>query len=518
MNEYTENATLHEGYQRWLAAPHPRFEGVTNAGRKPNDLKNHERALACYIAAVGDGEQDPTRLPLSVLQRNDTLLARHVREGARILAARRGKELPSDKTLSNLVSCLKGIQKVACRDLPQGQSIRERLKARPKRTQRPGFLKSRWPETLKEQWDAWKVWKTADFLPMAEAKYRKSKSRESSFKSYLRKLNPYVGFLVQQQGRADVTLVDLCTVDNYLAFLNWYLSLDADGGFYGAKEAGVTLAVLSQYLVATGQLDETTQDGTKIWNVFYAKANEAIKVGADRGQLTVEKDVGDWKPWHLAELAEAIWESSPVHKGTPHGQRHKRQLVCRKRTALFYRLAMETPLRIRNWANMRWGKNLYQEKDGRWTVYFIGDELKVGRRGYESNVYKRTYSAEASAWIDRWRQLLESWLGPDFETRCPYVLPSADLGPHGCTESTLAGQIDGLCEETLGKHFHPHLVRHIVASHIVNEQGAGGIKLAAQLLGDTEAVVLKTYYRPNTDEAMQAYLATCTAKKGNGRT
>lgn len=517
MNEYTENATLDDGYQSWLAAPHPRVEGVTNAGRKANDLKNYDRALACFIAAVGDGEADPARLPLSVLQQNDTLLARQVREGARMLAAKRGKELPSDKTLSNLVSCLKGVQKVACRDLPQGQSIRERLKARPKRTQRPGFLKSRWPEPLKEEWDAWKVWKTADFLPMAEAKYRKSKSRESSFKSYLRKINPYVGFLVQQQGREVLTLVDLCTVDNYLAFLNWYLSLDADGGFYGAKEAGVTLAVLSQYLVAKGRIEETTPDSTTIWGVFYAQANEAIKLGAERGKLAAEKDIGDWKPWHLIELAEAIWDSKPVHKGTPHGQRHKRQLVCRKRTSLFYRLAVETPLRIRNWSNMRWGENLYQDKEGRWVGHFRGDELKVARRGYESNVYKRTYSAEASAWIDRWRQLLESWLGPGFETRCPYVFPPADLGPRRCAESTLAGQIDGLCEETLGKHFHPHLVRHIVASYIVNEQGAGGIKLAALLLGDTEAVVLKDYYKPNPKEAMQAYLATCTANKGNGQ-
>ncbi len=55
----TQTQTLADARSLWLAAPHPKIEGVSNASRQANDLKNHDRALACLAAAAGDGEGCP---------------------------------------------------------------------------------------------------------------------------------------------------------------------------------------------------------------------------------------------------------------------------------------------------------------------------------------------------------------------------------------------------------------------------------------------------------------------------
>jgi integrase len=70
--------------------------------------------------------------------------------------------------------------------------------------------------------------------------------------------------------------------------------------------------------------------------------------------------------------------------------------------------------------------------------------------------------------------------------------------------------------EVSGKDFHPHLIRSIVAFHVVNELGGAGIGLAANLLGDTVKVVMDAYYRPNTDDAMKDYIDMCFKNKGKG--
>ncbi len=124
--------TLADGHNRWLEADHPKQPGLKNRDRKENDLKNHERALQCFIAAVGDGEVNPAKLPLSLLQVSDPLLARQAREGVRLLAEQRNKQVASDKTLSNLVSCVKAIRNAALDGIATRQPVKEVLKGQVK--------------------------------------------------------------------------------------------------------------------------------------------------------------------------------------------------------------------------------------------------------------------------------------------------------------------------------------------------------------------------------------------------
>lgn len=510
MENYTTTQSLHDGHERWLAAPHAKLLGKTNAERKVNDLKNHERALRCYAAAAGDGETELAKLPLSLLQVSDALLARRVREGARLLAEGSGKQVPSDKTLSNLISCLKAIRRVALEGVSERQSVTDVLagRKRQKVSNRPIFRTSDWPETFRIDWEAYVVWKTSPFIPTAEEQFRPNRAKAVSLYAYRRQLNMYIGYLVRDCGMADLILEDLCDPDNYVRYLGWYLSPDATSGYHTARDTGIALAGVSKYLVAKGRIDEDTADGRKIWEVIYAHARKALRLGAERGLLREKEGLGSWCPKDLVTLAKASWDSEPVHSATPHGRRHRLQLVCRKRSAVIFRLGVETPLRIRNWGEMRWGQNLYKNAKGKWEVHFKGEELKVSRRGPRTNVYKHTYSDDACEWIERWRAELRLFLGDDFETLCPYVFPSGDFHNRPCHLDALRRSLRGLSLEILGREFHPHLIRSIVASNVINELGGDGLGLAAELLGDTVEEVMKTYYRPNTKDAMRRYLAT----------
>lgn len=132
----------------------------------------------------------------------------------------------------------------------------------------------------------------------------------------------------------------------------------------------------------------------------------------------------------------------------------------------------------------------------------------MGRRGARTNVYRRTYSREVSRWIDLWRDEMSARVGRDFETCCPYVFVRHELDGKPVGANAFSANLKELVAELKGWSFHPHKVRHIVASYLVNEHGPGGLGLAAELLGDTVRVVLASYYKPNNEETMQTYLQT----------
>lgn len=316
----------------------------------------------------------------------------------------------------------------------------------------------------------------------------------------------YVGYLVREQNLTDLRLLDLCSEPRYSAFLNWHLSFDVPGGYVAAKNVGIALALVTRYLVATGQLDEHLPTGQQAWQPFYMLGNKALEIGAERGELVESRDIGPWRPQHLIEIAELAWNSSPPRRCRTSEAQFDQRILVRKRSALFFRLAHETPMRARNFREMRWGKNLRRTASGLWEVRFEGQELKVGRRGAKTNVYRRTYSQAVSRWIDLWRDELRARAGEDFEARCPYVFVRHELDGNPVGSNALSSNLKELVAELKGWSFYPHMIRHIVASYLVNEHGPGGLGLAAELLGDTVQVVLASYYKPNNEETMQSYM------------
>lgn len=511
----SNSESLQEAYEMWLNAEHPKKPTTLNRDRSQPDLLNHKRALQCFAAGVSSGAKNLCHVPLSTLEVSESLVARHVTEGVHLLASQGKGRGPAKKTVSNLISCLKSVRAVVLkqRNVPsEGKDVLVLLKERPKRLSRAVFPRALWPERLQREWCEYRTWKTTPFLTASEgAEYRRRICRPSTIdNSHVLSINRYVGFLVQECGMTEFGLVEVCEADLFVRYLSWTLSQNESGGYVGARITATTLATISQYLVARGELPPT-KDGKTPWSLFYGFGREAMQLGARSGAIVAVADVGDWKPSDLSQLGLKAWntESSRTKAGND-DYLHALKTFHRKRSALFFFLAAETPMRSRNWLEMKWGKNLSKTKDGFWKVRFVGDELKVAQRGYVSNVYEIVYSDEASRMIDRWQECVIRRFGPNFEEITPYVFPPFDFGKRKrgrqLSYDTFAIGIKSLVMELRGEPFNPHKIRHIVGSFLVNEYGPGGLGLAAKLLGDTPKVVMDTYYRPSTQQDMNDYV------------
>ena len=507
----TTSRTLQDAYTCWLKAPHPKMPALKNQDRKENDRKNFERALRAFAMGASKGVTSLELLPLETLNVGEGLLERHVEQGILLLCTREGKAAPSEKTIKNLISGCKAIHKTVFTqaEVPvRKKSPKKRLAERPKRQYRERFPRSAWPQSLQTDWEGYRAWKMKPFLSPEEGeRFRRKTCKAVTIEAHAKRINPYVGYLVRERDLQDINLNTLCDLTTYTDYLNWYLSLDADGGYDLAQDTGTTLATISQYLVAKGRMKEKDAYGKNIWDAFYQASQKPLSIGAARGELSEAWDVGDWKPEHLAELAVEALDLPPPRYWRGEGTKYQKMVFSRTRSGLFFALAYETPLRARNFIEMRWGKNLKQTPEGLWEVIFRGEELKVAQRGHKTNEYRCVYSHEVSACIDAWRAFLRECLGDDFERRCPYVFASSDLTPEAMSYQAFKTNIEQLVLELRGEKFTPHMVRHIIGSFLVNEFGPGGLGLAAELLGDTVEVILRSYYKPNNMHTRQGYLA-----------
>lgn len=506
--------TIHDVYTAWLDLPHSSptkaKAGLKNRDRGITDRQNHVRALRCLAVATTRSTDDLALCPADALDVSDTLLEARVEGGAEILAARQEKAAPSRKTMRNAVSCCRAVRQAVFGKVQQ-KTTRQRLAALPKRRYRQKFSFTDWPAELSDAWQKFADWKCQKYIPEKEKPYRAKICRTQTIESKRQQLNSYIGYLVRQNSEPPLTLQALCNLDTFRAYLNVYFSENANGGYQNAKNNATTLALVGKYLVAKGYLPEQNGATKTLWNQFYDLGRDILRDGAEQGEIAEPVGIGQWKPADLREVARQARElalQAPVKATDGLDARQSFNLY---RSALFFFLAYETPIRHRNWREMRWGKNLRRNPDGRWDLHFEGAELKVGSRGYSTNVYHHTYSAKASRWLDAWRDRLQSRFGDDFEVQRPYVFAGWDKTSRRVGKPLAANtfhyHVSNLVMALRGEPFNPHKVRHIVGTFMVNKFGPEGLGLAAQALGDTPGVVFKTYYRLNNDEAMARYLS-----------
>lgn len=375
------------------------------------------------------------------------------------------------------------------------------------------FPKASWPDPLSADWQGYRARKTKRMLTPSEGSvYRRGPCRPRTIdKVHISSINTYVGFLIREKSLESFRLVDICNPELFGEFINWHMSQDADGGYVHLKQVAAVLATISQYLVAKHEMPEVL-NSKKPWDVFYDMGREVMKLGASSGYIITAPDVGNWKPSDLHQIGKQGWNQIPVQDRMTGSKVHATTVFNRKRTALFFYLSCETPFRARNWLEMVWHKHLVRTEEGHWKVRFVGDELKIDRRGYTTNVHEHIYSKEASYMIDQWRDVLKERFGPDFEANSPNVFPpsypNSQRSGTQLSYGAFARGIKLLVMELRNETFHPHKVRHIVGSYLVNELGAGGLGLAAKLLGDTPQVILDAYYRPNTQQDLANYVSS----------
>jgi integrase len=176
--------------------------------------------------------------------------------------------------------------------------------------------------------------------------------------------------------------------------------------------------------------------------------------------------------------------------------------ATRFQLGLILKLMTRRPLRSRNLREMRLGKNLFQDREGHWHLEFRGRELKVGRRGRRTNESLVDLTACCPPDKDNLIAVLEEFL-KDYRPRIPNTTPD---GPVFLTQlgtpydaGTLRKEIATIVARYTAHlpggsvRFHPHMIRTIWGSEYLEEH-PGDFAAVAEALGNTIAVVIKTYY------------------------
>jgi hypothetical protein len=168
--------------------------------------------------------------------------------------------------------------------------------------------------------------------------------------------------------------------------------------------------------------------------------------------------------------------------------------ALRFQKGVMLKILVRWPKRQRNIREIQRGRHLTQ-LDGHWRLRFVGRDLKVAKRGQETNVEERDLTTFCPDFIP----ILEEWLN----VYRP-LLPNADTSPYlfltkmgrPYIAKVLGQELSYEVSLRLKIRWHPHLVRDAWASEYI-EKTKGDFLGAAHALGNSPAQVQKTYYKMN---------------------
>ncbi|PYE54077.1 hypothetical protein [Deinococcus yavapaiensis] len=520
--------TAQHGWTYYLTRPKDSDAAVTNASRSPSDLSGRRRALR--DAAFGHAHTDDlSRVPLSFLARDlDELLADLERGLRRRLGLDATQPLSTNdkKRLSNESSDLKNVR-VALGDvltLPgvAPKAARHLRKIKTGRWQQ-GFKRAQWSARLKAEVERMRAAYTdGNYAGPGHRYFRSHSLRPRSFDNDQTRLNRVVDFMVNEEGIAEPTLHDFIDLERLLRFRAWYFTRVSEGGYAQFRQTCSALAKIAKYLTSIGELD-TPYDATSKhpdapWSQLTLEGKHTLRDAESKQLLAKAEEVDLRTPFELKELAE--WCRRTLPRTTDDRRPSNRQWFRRRFAAVFFGLGIHMPLRSRNWREMQWGRNLYQQ-DGAWHVRFVGDELKNGSYSRGIRKYELRLPEKAGGWIEWWREQLRIFVGDDFETVTPLVFPmlstlTDEQGEYRWVEMSekyILSCVDDASLEGTGKRFKPHAIRHCVATFIVMSGLMRDVQQAATLLGDTIETVMRKYFKPDEQKLLdEGYYARLAAR------
>ncbi|GGR53126.1 hypothetical protein GCM10008959_13240 [Deinococcus seoulensis] len=521
MTEQSSPLTAGQGWQYYLTLPRENGKPGTNAERSAVDLGNRLRAFK--DAALGFAHtEDLNKVPLSFLARDvDTVL-----DDLILGTTRRLGHAPNAKMASNLRSSLRHLR-TALSDLLKLPGVAPKAARQLRRIEQ-----GRWQKGLRS--DQWPAGLRAELEQMREAytdpdyagpgyKYLVTKTlRPISFDNFATSLNRLVAFLLHEKGYQELTLLDLIDPARFLQFRQWYFKQVKRGGHAFFQRVCTGLAKIAAYLKAIGSLETpfevTSTHPETPWMQFVMIGRRKRQEGYAKKQYADAEKLPIRTPGELAALARKLRDLPP--RTTDGRAPSRRQAFRRLFAAVFFGLGVYAPVRGRNWREMRWGDHLREEQPGEWWIEFSGADLKNGTYGDRVNTYRLRLPQGAIAWVLWWREQLRAFLGDHFEQVTPLVFPMLstlqdDQGNYCWVQMShkyFLECVDNAALEVLGQRFRPHMIRHCVATHIVGGGQIEDAQQAATLLGDTLSTVLRIYFRPDKQRALdEGYYAELDA-------
>jgi len=337
-------------------------------------------------------------------------------------------------------------------------------------TQKPYHLPhTQWPPDIVQ---GWLEYKTRGALRL----------RETTFEGYQDLMEAYLGYLTHIRGLTP-TWDTLFDVPHVTAFLRWH----------------------------GGRLQRAlTMRGWHLAMMLAAMAN-VIEHPARQALAALRRGLKQPPPLHikrhhmvrlslLEEVADAcMTEGRLPLVNQPSGQYPGSRRAVRFGMGLMLKLLVRVPLRQRNLREMQLDRNLFQDpQTGHWVLEFVGDQLKIGTRGQQANVY----SVNLTNYCPEWLPYLTEWLAahrpklPNAATS-PYVFLTQYGSPY--TKGKLGGEISKTVMRRTGQRFYPHLIRTVFTTEYL-DANHGDYRGAATMLGDMPATVMKAYDEPEKME------------------
>ena len=219
---------------------------------------------------------------------------------------------------------------------------------------------------------------------------------------------------------------------------------------------------------------------------YYSKQLNAPRKLHDKG--------ADYHTFSFADIeriAKDIIDEAPLIQPMPsHWSRKSTRPGAfgsvRFQVGLILMMGWRCPLRVRNWCEMLIDTNLKQVNGG-YLVHFEGEELKIGKRGRDANIFELAVAPEVLPYLEEFLSTWRPRLDPDGHERHVFLtMKGTPLAP-----SNLGSQLKAHVYRHTGRLFFPHLLRTIFTSEMLS---AGvDINSVAYGLGDQPATVLRSY-------------------------
>jgi hypothetical protein len=161
--------------------------------------------------------------------------------------------------------------------------------------------------------------------------------------------------------------------------------------------------------------------------------------------------------------------------------------ALRYQIGLIIQLAWRNPMRARNWCDAILGHNLKKDEQGQWRWRFVGDEMKVGKRGAQVNVFEPDVPPDVAVHLE------------EFLSNFRPHLKNADSDQHvflsslgtPMTRKNLWRQLRAHVNRYTDKRLYTHLLRSLFSTHHLSH--GMDINSVAYAMNDTPASVLKAY-------------------------
>ena len=159
------------------------------------------------------------------------------------------------------------------------------------------------------------------------------------------------------------------------------------------------------------------------------------------------------------------------------------------------------PIRRRNLADFKLGRNLIRQRDG-FMVVFSGREMKTGAP--LENQLAEVLVERMIAYLDVWRPLLAKRIGRWKRDLDDAVWVSANGSP--MSQEALSTHIEERTREAFGKAINPHAFRDAAATTLAIADPAR-VRVAAPLLGHRSLATTEKHYIQATGlESQRAFL------------